>query len=232
MDVRNGFIVGVYNYCDRWCEHCPFTGRCRVFADGREIDFELASGKSVKQAVARLHARIEASMPPDIDPDDDEGDAMAGPGPRWELPAAHADTERCALDYGRRVWKWLQAHPLRDVHRPGAPDALAVVAHFGILLGAKVYRALGGLSMEVDERYDANGSAKVVLVGIERSHAAWLDLVLSGQVSDADAAPFIADLVRLGEGLERLFPHARSFIRPAFDEPEAVARLEAGQFGE
>ena len=22
------FIPGIYNYCDRWCERCPFTSRC------------------------------------------------------------------------------------------------------------------------------------------------------------------------------------------------------------
>src|SRR5687768_5807012 len=26
------FIPGIYNYCDRWCERCPLTARCRVFA--------------------------------------------------------------------------------------------------------------------------------------------------------------------------------------------------------
>jgi hypothetical protein len=26
------FIAGIYNYCDRWCERCRFTDRCRVFA--------------------------------------------------------------------------------------------------------------------------------------------------------------------------------------------------------
>ena len=28
-------IPGVYNYCDRWCERCPFTARCANFAMGR-----------------------------------------------------------------------------------------------------------------------------------------------------------------------------------------------------
>ncbi len=40
MDVRNGFIIGIYNYCDRWCETCAFTSRCRVFADGAEMEAE------------------------------------------------------------------------------------------------------------------------------------------------------------------------------------------------
>ena len=26
-----GFIVGVYNYCDRWCERCRFAMQCRVY---------------------------------------------------------------------------------------------------------------------------------------------------------------------------------------------------------
>ena len=38
MEIRNGFIDSVFNYCDRWCETCPFTGRCRLFADMAEED--------------------------------------------------------------------------------------------------------------------------------------------------------------------------------------------------
>src|SRR5881296_567309 len=25
-------ISGIYNYCDRWCERCPFTSRCMLYA--------------------------------------------------------------------------------------------------------------------------------------------------------------------------------------------------------
>jgi hypothetical protein len=72
-------------------------------------------------------------------------------------------------------------------------------------------------------------SAKVALLGIERSHAAWLDLVQCGVVSAAEAEPFIADLVWLGDALEGARPRARAFVRPAFDEPDAVARLLADE---
>ena len=30
------FITGIYNYCDRWCERCPFTSRCMNFAIASE----------------------------------------------------------------------------------------------------------------------------------------------------------------------------------------------------
>jgi len=39
------YIPGIYNYCDRWCERCPFTSRClnctlvkEQFGDLEEID--------------------------------------------------------------------------------------------------------------------------------------------------------------------------------------------------
>lgn len=34
-DEKN-FITGIFNYCDRWCERCPFTNRCRVYAMDNE----------------------------------------------------------------------------------------------------------------------------------------------------------------------------------------------------
>lgn len=30
------FISGIHNYCDRWCERCVYTARCRVFAMEKE----------------------------------------------------------------------------------------------------------------------------------------------------------------------------------------------------
>lgn len=31
--ARNpNLISGIHNYCDRWCERCPFTARCLVYA--------------------------------------------------------------------------------------------------------------------------------------------------------------------------------------------------------
>ena len=29
--MKQKFIPGIYNYCDRWCERCSFTTRCRNF---------------------------------------------------------------------------------------------------------------------------------------------------------------------------------------------------------
>ena len=33
MAESSHFIAGIYNYCDSWCQKCPFSERCLVFAE-------------------------------------------------------------------------------------------------------------------------------------------------------------------------------------------------------
>jgi hypothetical protein len=42
MSDSDRFIDGVFNYCDRWCERCPLTARCRLFASEKELREEMA----------------------------------------------------------------------------------------------------------------------------------------------------------------------------------------------
>jgi hypothetical protein len=65
MDVSDGFIVGIFNYCDRWCERCEFTSRCRVFADGAELDASRDPGlKALIDAPPLPEERFTPSFPP------------------------------------------------------------------------------------------------------------------------------------------------------------------------
>src|SRR3982751_5634138 len=36
-------ISGIYNYCDRWCERCPLTSHCLVYATEQEDNHSLES---------------------------------------------------------------------------------------------------------------------------------------------------------------------------------------------
>ena len=62
MEVQEGFIVGIFNYCDRWCERCPLTSRCRVFATLAEIDFEEGNGPLTEPRIVRERRRWEERM--------------------------------------------------------------------------------------------------------------------------------------------------------------------------
>ena len=108
-----------------------------------------------------------------------------------------------------------------------------MIGWFQHTIGSKTHRALRGLAYgdqeERDWPADHDGSAKVALLGIERSHGAWLELAYRGFASPAEIEPFIADLIWLSDELDRVFPRARAFVRPGLDEPGEVARLIASE---
>jgi hypothetical protein len=43
-DNDSKHIAGIYNYCDRWCERCPFTARCLNFEMSEEKFGDLEGG--------------------------------------------------------------------------------------------------------------------------------------------------------------------------------------------
>ena len=67
-------------------------------------------------------------------------------------------------------------------------------------------------------RIDSNGSAKVALVAIDRSTAAWGALQLSLPDKAHTINPILVQLDRLRRLTEKRFPQARDFIRPGLDE--------------
>ncbi|HKE87599.1 MAG TPA: hypothetical protein VKB50_27765 [Vicinamibacterales bacterium] len=239
MEVRDGFIVGVFNYCDRWCETCAFTARCRLFADVAEIEAKL--DPHLKAVVDAPPLPEEAPPPPPKwmqEWIDEMNEATRDAEPHEELPrrrqppADHQAIEARADEYHTRAYAWLHGRSWssHDVH-----DPCAVICWFHMQIMIKVHRAVHALVEEIEDNRDAprdsDGSAKVALLGIDRSHAAWLDLVERGVITRVEVEPFIADLVWLGESLERVFPKARAFVRPGLDEPDQVSRLIAQEGG-
>jgi hypothetical protein len=234
VELRDGFIVGIFNYCDRWCEACTFTSRCRVFATLAEMEASFdpglraltrADGVGVGgPAGAAGHASPLRALADVSDLDIDGGFE------RRTLPDDLAGLAAAAERYRERVWAWLKADPGRLREPP--EDPLAVVAWGHAMIGAKLAGAFAlaelGLPEDHDDASDSDGRVKAALLAIDRSHVAWLSLVESKVVPVEQGFMFIEDLVGLGRGLESRFPRARAFVRPGFDEPDAVAELDRG----
>ncbi|HSI37098.1 MAG TPA: hypothetical protein VK986_26155 [Tepidisphaeraceae bacterium] len=72
---------------------------------------------------------------------------------------------------------------------------------------------------------DANGSAKVALISIDRSLDAWARLRAHLPDHGDAIIDFLVRLDRLRRETERLFPKARAFVRPGFDDaPDGISR--------
>jgi hypothetical protein len=73
-------------------------------------------------------------------------------------------------------------------------------------------------SIPVGMPSDADGSAKIALIAIDRSIGAWAILHREFPDREDETLKILAELQRLRNFLECEFPEARAFIRPGFDE--------------
>jgi hypothetical protein len=246
------YIPGVYNYCDRWCERCPFTARCLNYRIVKEDDERDPASRDIRnkafwdrlgrifaetRKMISKHAREQG-----IDLDAIDIEELARDECRRDRQVRSHPCAALARRYAAGVAKWMIAgEPLLKekqeslnaalrMELPGADpadeanaicDALDVVAWYQYFIGAKVHRALHGAE-DADEPEDmprdCDGSAKIALMAVDRSIAAWATL----RKAVADEADTILDFMvlldRLRRGMEKAFPDARAFVRPGFDE--------------
>ena len=234
MEVQDGFIVGIFNYCDRWCERCPLTGRCRVFATLAEIDFEEGNGPLTEPRSSRERRRIEMQgIAMHMAAEEAGEDDLPHAGERvGKLPP---DMERCVGPdpevVGNAAQLHKKMHALSLSANPTVRLALETVRYYALLVPVKMARALSQVAKDGpgDQQSDANGSGKVALLALDRMERAWRMLIETHHMSPRDAAPFLAEIARMQRNLNRALPHARGFIRPGFDEPDDVKMLEAAE---
>jgi hypothetical protein len=248
-------IVGIFNYCDRWCERCLFTDRCfqyqthpsmpelegeeppleRVFEDiarDLQVAFELLARRMAEIGLA-MPSGEEGNAP---NSDEEAREARARNDPVVRAAAAYRDLVRAWFDTERHS---LLARAEDLVARADRADngaalveeavqvkqALQIVEHDRWLIKPKLARAARSREWEAACPYplsdpvqnDSNGSAKVALIAIDRSEAAWHRLA-QWMDGSSTAAVVAATLARLRADVEAAFPQARQFVRPGFDD--------------
>ncbi len=248
IDLANNpnFISGIYNYCDRWCERCPFSSRCMVYASEKEDDDgdpeardvtneafwrKLASiFEDTKQMMA--HWAKEAGI--DLNQVDEAANERRE---KRRSDAARDELAVAAGDYANTVTKWftgfdqvlnvtdLPPHEAEAEEMEQIEEAREVIHWYQYQIAVKLMRALSSRSDEAewpveaaDEAKDSDGSAKVALIAMDRSVSAWRLMQMCLPERADTVIPMILELERLRQSTELRFPKARDFIRPGFDE--------------
>jgi hypothetical protein len=238
-------ISGIYNYCDRWCERCPLTSRCLVYAteqddndsfECHDISNEAFWNKlsSIFQETREMIAEWAHAAGVDLSEPSEEDEARHRR--KRQLVDNHPLTRagkkyaNAASDWFREFDQTIEISDLRatESDRENAElqeDAREVIQWYQYQIAVKTMRALSGLKEEVkydpetaEFPKDSDGSAKVALIGIDRSIAAWRMMQLALPERSDSIVPLILQLERLRRRLEKVFPEARGFVRPGFDE--------------
>jgi hypothetical protein len=236
--MKGQWIEFISAYCDSWCERCAFTDRCSHFAvrsaiamcDGdADAALELAFGPARSPSGApqeTLHERMADAMA-DFEPTDKELDEIGREMDARQERIRKSALAEASLDYAVAARRWLEAHERGaapdDSGDPAVREAMDVIGWDSHLIHVKIMRALSGRDEYPNGapfeksavQSDWNGSAKVALLSIERSHAAWRSVAA---LTADEAARVLGDnLAQLRVDLLKEFPRAMKFRRPGFD---------------
>jgi hypothetical protein len=234
------FIPGIYNYCDRWCERCPQTSHCLNFAmseeefadpGARDIQNEAFWNKLSEVFQDTIDLLKEAAQEHGIDLEALDTE-QTGEQSRLddEMAESHAIC-RAAKTYSNMVEDWFisapnlfSVNPALDRGEMGLEEALEVIRWYQHYIYVKLMRAVRGEWEEREEGLDeyardSEGSAKIALIGMDRSIGAWGVVRAHSPLSGDKILHLIAHLDHLREEVEKSFSEARGFLRPGFDTP-------------
>jgi hypothetical protein len=163
------FISGIYNYCDRWCERCPFTARCLVFAT-EKADDALADPEVHDINNAKFWSRLESiflearemimewAEEAGIDLETIEAEAAVADREQLRRDAKEHKLSLSARRYAQLVQQWFEGEFAveQNVHddQTGIPknteedidvsDAVEVIRWYQFFVAVKLFRALMG----------------------------------------------------------------------------------------
>lgn len=234
FEQENNFIPGIFNYCDRWCERCPLTKRCRVYAkeqeytdDGRGVTQE-AFWRNLQTIFTETKELLrEAAAERGIDIDTLDLEEASESIEEKRRAVEQQALMKLAEKYTKQASVYLKTQNLSDETIDQIQlEMLQIIGWYHFFIAAKINRALYAESdYEEDADFDAfrndgDGSIKIALIAIDRSITAW-SILQTGE-TQREITPLIQLLETLRRMCEEKFPNARDFLRPGFDELEMV----------
>lgn len=235
--VRENTIIGIFNYCTRRCERCPFTDRCTLYLSERDYERRHPSATwqdQIHDSFAETFRLLE--------------DWCKREGIDFEQMMREADSEEANAGMERAA-ETVRADPLQKLATAYTHAALHVMDAMGTaralrtwgaavdaaldtitwnasMISAKVHRALHGyaeratISSEDPVQNDWNGSAKVARILVEESLDAWRVVLREGEApDDSPLTELLTMLDQIDAAIAARFPEAMAFIRPGFDAP-------------
>jgi hypothetical protein len=267
---EKGYIQGIFNYCDRWCEKCAFTARCRVYSTERLAQADLPSDPESPEFWNKLHDNFQKTLEllrdmleemeaksKELEAREEKNDTADSKG--YEKDAEDFDDELgpppsvpWAEGYSKLIQDFFDKnedffseeeerfdHKVRmglpiDVEQLGfLQEALQTIRWFQDFISSKIHRAMAQKHYDTDgtetdnPQSDCNGSAKVAMIGIQRSTDAWQFIQRFFPEKDTETQKIRQLLEDIRTRLTTEFPHWEKFHRPGFDDaPEAVVRLD------
>jgi hypothetical protein len=223
-------IAGIYNYCDRWCRYCTRKAHCLAYAAecfpegtppvaSEALVNHLSGGMEIARDLLGSYREVTGTLvETETGSVAESGAGSCHDHPLFLSAGAYLGRTNSVLE---RLPAALKVFSGNEYPGSELESAVEIIRWYQYHIGAKLLRALHALHSPLDEAAPAENpdcSAKIALIGIERSMAAWgiLSSLRPEFRDEATEVVFLLDQLRLKA--EKEFPSARSFPRPGFDD--------------
>ncbi len=244
MNVEEKIISGIHNFCNSWCERCPFTQRCHSYqlqvdsGLNRPIDPNATLVQQLTEALALTRQYLDKIRPTTLSVTEQSSLEQRAVSDS----TSNHPVSQLAQTYLRLTGDWLRDErglleragyqQLHDVklgirlesealdQLNGLKDAWETIRWYRTLIPVKTTSALRLVTEPTDNaelHYYYTGKAKLVLVSIDLSVEAWQTIMNYYPDKIDELLDILVLLSRISRSLETLFPGARAFRRPGFD---------------
>lgn len=225
-------IPSIHKYCNRWCERCPFQGRCAFYIakqeDSQEIDWSEGLEERLSEEAPHPFQSLDLNQAEALQKQM-EAREKAGPFDIQKSPLTlffnkwHKKYQAALIEFTKSAWaqKLAKQAFLKDLDDLILDNSLQVMRHYSDFIGPKITRALGGkhdeLNMASSIQSDWNGSAKVACLALKHLRLAFEDLLEKEVLNHDELIDLLGDTNRLIKLLYFEFPELDLFVRPGFD---------------
>lgn len=241
------FIPGIYNWCDRWCERCAMTDRCRVFAreeeskkEDPEKDWSEVVADNFKETVEMLR-KMADEVGLDLDATNEETEAYMAVEEAHDIITDHHPLNLLADQYLKLSRSWLESvnlkeNPLKweglvnlgllkseeaEINLKSVEESIEVIEWFLVFIAVKIKRALMD---QLDDFWDDYPDEERSDLGTAKIASIAINRSLNAWnhllgffPTEEEIIDIVGILEQLQRGLLEVFPNYPKFIRPGFD---------------
>lgn len=234
-------ISGIYNYCFRWCERCPFTDRCGNYQLLEELAEEHPR-KDVKRVFKQMPTQfndVVNSLKRACEEADYDWEEIKHELDKEEVKSSDLsmrELDQFSRQFTLALLRWMGEY--REKAKPASwEDAQEVLQWYGTLLSSKTHRAVNSLEepwpdLPADNSpegitSDGNGSAKIALLAMARCLGALSVMLQEPAEFEEELLTFTLDVLRMQQALRKIYPYVNAFERIAFDDDDFYEEIEA-----
>jgi hypothetical protein len=244
---ENSFIPGIFNHCDRWCERCHFTNKCRVFHENRKQFSALEDKEDFMSIISQNLSNVKDMLQTmakekGLDLKDLSDEKAYEEHQRKTKQAREHNLSQMAKDYAKLVNKWLESNQHLQIYRQKLEEQLAlgispeendkaqrlmdealkIIQWYLFQIHVKLSSAIRYYPHDPEFEDEINNmhhsSAKIALIGIKNSMKAWHSLWDYLHDDEDFILEILLMLKQIETQIHQKFPLLHKYRRPIFED--------------